>query len=50
LSLALPLVGGIHLNQVTKSVRTVTANAVFIDLPGGLLDINIGSSVAGVDC
>lgn len=50
LSIPLPLLGGIHLNQVAKTSSQVSANAVFIDLPGGLLDVNIGSSVAGVDC
>jgi hypothetical protein len=49
-SIALPLLGGVHFNQVVKTGTQVTANAVAIDLPGGLLDVNLGYATAGVDC
>lgn len=50
LSIPLPLLGGVHLNHVAKTGSQVTADVLAIDLPGGQLDINIGSSRAGVDC
>ncbi|GAA1511663.1 hypothetical protein [Nocardioides humi] len=49
-SIPLPLLGGVYLNQVVKTGSTVVTNAVAIDLPGQLLDVTIGSAIAGVDC
>lgn len=49
-SLAIPLVGGLHLNRVVQNGTTVSADALFIDLPGALLDIRIGHSESGIDC
>lgn len=50
LSIPIPLLGEIALNKSVKTGNRVTTDAVLIDLPGNLLDINIGRSVAGVDC
>lgn len=50
LSIPLPLVGGVYLNQVTSTGTQVTSDVLSIDLPGGQLDLNIGRSTAGVDC
>ena len=49
-SLPLPLLGGVYLNHVATTATQVTADVVAIDLPGGQLDVTIGSSRAGVDC
>jgi hypothetical protein len=50
LSIPIPLLGEIAINRVQKTASRVTADAVVVDLPGNLLDINIGRSLAGVDC
>lgn len=49
-SLALPGLGGVYLNDVRTSGSSVTARAVFVDLPGNLLDVVVGESKAGVVC
>ncbi len=49
-SIPLPLLGGVYLNHVAKTGTQVTADVLAIDMPGGLLDITIGHSTAGVDC
>jgi hypothetical protein len=49
--LTIPLVvGSLSLNQQVRAGNTVTQRAVFLDLPGNLLDIAIGESTAGVVC
>jgi choice-of-anchor C domain-containing protein len=50
--LSIPLVGigGIYINQQAKSASAVAQRAVFIDLPGTVLDVVLGESVAGVAC
>lgn len=49
-SLALPGLGGVYVNDVRTSGSSVTARAVFVDLPGNLLDVVVGESKAGVVC
>jgi hypothetical protein len=49
-AIPLPLIGGVYLNSVTTTGTQVRADALAIDLPGNQLDINLGSSRAGVDC
>ncbi|MDQ6526272.1 hypothetical protein RB608_21815 [Nocardioides sp. LHD-245] len=49
--LTIPLVvGSLSINQQVRTGNTVTQRAVFLDLPGNLLDIAIGESTAGVVC
>lgn len=49
--LSVPLiVGGLYINQNSVSGNTVTRRAVFLDLPGSLLDVVIAESKAGATC
>ncbi|MGQ0618478.1 MAG: DUF642 domain-containing protein [Panacagrimonas sp.] len=44
------LVGGLYLNQTVITGNTVTQRALFLDLPGTLLDVVLGETVAGLGC
>jgi hypothetical protein len=44
------VVGSLHLNQQVRSGSTITQRAIFLDLPGGLLDVVIGEATAGATC
>jgi hypothetical protein len=49
-SVALPGLGGLHVNQQVVTGGTVVERALFLDLPGTALDIVIAESKAGVAC
>ncbi len=40
----------LHINQQVQTATTVTQRALFLDLPGDLLDVVIGQSSAGASC
>ncbi|MGQ0701048.1 MAG: LamG-like jellyroll fold domain-containing protein [Panacagrimonas sp.] len=44
------LVGALYLNQKVVAGSTITQRAVFLDLPGTLLDVVIGEAIAGIGC
>ncbi|MGQ0701041.1 MAG: DUF642 domain-containing protein [Panacagrimonas sp.] len=44
------LVGGLYINQKVVSGSTITQRALFLDLPGTLLDVVIGETTAGIGC
>ncbi|MGQ0618852.1 MAG: LamG-like jellyroll fold domain-containing protein [Panacagrimonas sp.] len=44
------LIGGLYLNQTVISGNTVTQRALFLDLPGTLLDVVVGETTAGLGC
>ena len=49
--LTVPLVvGGLYINQNAVSGNTLTRRAVFLDLPGALLDVVVAESKAGATC
>lgn len=50
LSIPVPGVGGVHVNQRTVDGSLAHARVVFVDLPGTALDVTIGESKAQVVC
>lgn len=49
-SIPLPGLGGLYLNQRVVEGNTIIQRAVFLDLPGTALDVAIAESKAGVGC
>ena len=50
LSIPLPGIGGVYVNQRVVSGSLVDAKTVFVDLPGTALDVVVGESKAQVTC
>lgn len=49
--MTIPLVvGNIYINQQIVSGSTITQRAIYVDLPGTLLDVAVGESRAGMAC
>ena len=50
ISIPLPGLGGIYVNQRVVSGGTITSRGVFVDLPGTALDVVIAESKVGIGC
>ena len=50
ISIPLPGLGGLYLNQTTVVGNTITVKALFLDLPGTTLDVTLAESKAGIGC